>query len=321
MRILPRRFSFCFLFILLGAGWLHGAEAKPAHGRFLYVAVPGIRNYLEYGGHGVLVYDIDNGHRLVRRIASGGLTDDGKPINVKGVCASAVTGRLYVSTIKSLQCYDLLTDKILWEKTYEGGCDRMSMTPDGKTMYLPSFEKDHWLVVDALDGNVIKKLTLNSRAHNTIVGPDGKEAYMAGLASPFLGVADAATHELKRPVGPFSAPIRPFTINGRQTMIYANVNDLLGFEVGDLRTGKVLQQVQVNGFSKGPVKRHGCPSHGIALSPDEKELWLVRWAQRTGARLRFSRRKDSAEAIDGGSGPARLDHVQHRRASRVSVDR
>jgi DNA-binding beta-propeller fold protein YncE len=22
------------------------------------------------------------------------------------------------------------------------------------------------------------------------------------------------------------------------------------------------------------VKRHGCPSHGIALSPDEKELWL-----------------------------------------------
>ena len=33
------------------------AEIKtPAAGRFLYVAVPGIRNYLEYGGHGVLVY-------------------------------------------------------------------------------------------------------------------------------------------------------------------------------------------------------------------------------------------------------------------------
>jgi len=23
------------------------------------------------------------------------------------------------------------------------------------------------------------------------------------------------------------------------------------------------------------VKRHGCPSHGIALSPDESELWLA----------------------------------------------
>jgi DNA-binding beta-propeller fold protein YncE len=31
----------------------------------------------------------------------------------------------------------------------------------------------------------------------------------------------------------------------------------------------------VQGFSQGPVKRHGCPSHGIALSPDESELWLA----------------------------------------------
>jgi DNA-binding beta-propeller fold protein YncE len=31
----------------------------------------------------------------------------------------------------------------------------------------------------------------------------------------------------------------------------------------------------VDGYSKGPVKRHGCPSHGVALTPDEKELWLT----------------------------------------------
>ena len=84
-------------------------------------------------------------------------------------CASPATNRLYVSTIKTLQCFDLLTDKILWEKTYEGGCDRMSITPDGKIIYLPSFEGDHWLVIDALDGSVVQKLTLNSRAHNTII--------------------------------------------------------------------------------------------------------------------------------------------------------
>jgi hypothetical protein len=100
-------------------------------GRFLYVATPGIRDYLEYGGHGILVYDIDHGHRLVRRIASAGVDEKGKPINVKGICASVVTGRLYVSTLRTLMCFDLLTDKLLWEKAYEGGCDRMSITPDG----------------------------------------------------------------------------------------------------------------------------------------------------------------------------------------------
>ena len=25
----------------------------------------------------------------------------------------------------------------------------------------------------------------------------------------------------------------------------------------------------------GPGKRHGCPSHGIAMTPDEKEIWVT----------------------------------------------
>jgi DNA-binding beta-propeller fold protein YncE len=53
-----------------------------------------------------------------------------------------------------------------------------------------------------------------------------------------------------------------------------NVDDLLGFEVGDLVTGKVLHRVEVAGFQKGEVKRHGCPSHGIGLTPDETQLWV-----------------------------------------------
>jgi hypothetical protein len=52
------------------------------------------------------------------------------------------------------------------------------------------------------------------------------------------------------------------------------VNGLLGFEVGDLKTGKKLHRVEVKGLQTGPVKRHGCPSHGIGLTPDEKELWV-----------------------------------------------
>jgi DNA-binding beta-propeller fold protein YncE len=76
-------------------------------------------------------------------------------------------------------------------------------------------------------------------------------------------------------VGPFGNSIRPFTVNGSGTLVYVNVNGLLGFEVGDVRTGKFLHRVEVNGYKEGPVKRHGCPSHGIALTPDEKELWVA----------------------------------------------
>ena len=51
--------------------------------RYLYVAVPGIRDYLGYGGHGILVFDIDNNHRFVKRISTKGFHPDNTPSNVK----------------------------------------------------------------------------------------------------------------------------------------------------------------------------------------------------------------------------------------------
>ncbi len=254
--------------------WL-ATDAVAAEHRLLYVAEPGIRDYQEYGGHGVLVFDIDAGHKFVRRIGGGGVEANGHVMAVKGICASAATQRLYVSTTNTLECIDLLTDKLLWEKAYEGGCDRMAISPDGKLIYLPAFEGDHWQLVDAATGDVLKKFTLNSGSHNTVYGLDGAHAYLAGLKSKVLTVVDARTREVSLSVGPFGQVVRPLTVNGSQTLCFVNVNDLLGFEVGDLKTGKVLQRVEVTGFKKGPVKRHGCPAHGIALNPDETELWLA----------------------------------------------
>jgi DNA-binding beta-propeller fold protein YncE len=265
--------------VLLSQVWSVLAAAtnsNQAERKLLYVAEPGIRNYLEYGGHGVLVFDIDHGHRFVKRIPAAGLDESGQPLNVKGVCANASTKRLYVGTTRTLTCFDLLSEKILWEKSYPGGCDRMSITPDGKVIYLPSLEGAHWHVVDALTGDVIKKIVpKSSGAHNTIVGLDGGRAYLAGLRSSLLSVTDAKRHEVIREVGPFSNFIRPFTVNGGGMLCFVNVNDLLGFEIGDLTTGKMLHRIEVQGVEKGPTKRHGCPSHGIGLTPDEKELWLT----------------------------------------------
>lgn len=270
-------------FLNLSAGLVASASSFPfaranclpvESGRRLYVAAPGIRNYLEYGGHGLLVFDIDENHAFVKRIPTRGLDAEGKPLNVKGVCAHAGTGRLYISTIRHLQCVDLVKEEMLWERTYEAGCDRMSMTPDGKTIYLPSFEGDIWHVVDAADGRVQATIEPRSGAHNTIVGLDGREAYLAGLRSPDLTVVDVVSRQVVRKVGPFGGEIRPFTVNGRQTLVFVNVNRLLGFEVGDLKSGTPLHRVEVAGFQQGPIKRHGCPSHGIGLTPAEDELWV-----------------------------------------------
>lgn len=271
----------CGLVILSTTAWKPIAEEKstsegeaPPPGRYLYVPVPGIRNYLGYGGHGILVFDMDNDHKFVKRIKTEGLLPNGNPSNVKGVAVSVPLNSIYVSTLQTLQRIDLTTEEILWEKTYEGGADRMSISPDGKTMYLPSLEKTFWNVVDCETGDVIKKIEVVQRAHNTLYGPSGKHAYLADIASPYLHVTDTKDHTIIRKVGPFGDGIRPFTINSDETLTFVNVDNLLGFEVGDLKTGKVLDRVTVLGWDMGAVRRHGNPSHGIGLTPDEKEVWV-----------------------------------------------
>lgn len=129
-----------FLFTVLLVGLGLSARADEQHR--LYVAAPGIRNYLEHGGHGILVFDIDQNHRFLKRISFGGLDEKRNPRNVKGICAHAPSKRLYVATTHTVSCIDLVTDKVVWEKAFEGGCDRMSITPDGKDIYLPSFENN-----------------------------------------------------------------------------------------------------------------------------------------------------------------------------------
>ena len=242
--------------------------------RLLFVVCPGIRDYLEFGGAGILVFDIDAGHKFVKRITTDASKLD-KPRNIKGVVASAATKKLHFTTPESLFCVDLVSEKTEWMKELPQGCDRLASTPDGKTLFVPSFEKDIWNVVDAITGKVLTDIETKSGAHNTICGLDGSRVYMAGLKSPLLFVADTKTNKVIDKVGPFAAAIRPFTVNGAQTLCFVNVNELLGFEVGDLKTGKKLHRVEVPDFKKGMVKRHGCPSHGIGLTPDEKEIWLT----------------------------------------------
>jgi DNA-binding beta-propeller fold protein YncE len=266
---------FRLVLILIGMLSSGSPAAEPAAGErhYLYVAAPGVRDYLEFGGAGIVVFDIDDGHKFIKRIPTPE-SDAPKPANMKGICACAATKRLYFTTPAKLYCLDLVSEKTLWAKALPLGCDRMSITPDGKTLYVPSFEKDTWNVVDAATGDLLKVIETKSGAHNTVVSLDGSRMYLGGLKSPWLFVTDAKTHEVLQKTGPFGGAIRPFVVNARQTRAYVCVNDLLGFEIADLASGKVTERIEVQGYKKGPVKRHGCPSHGVGLTPDETEAWV-----------------------------------------------
>src|SRR6267378_2002101 len=165
-----------------------------AEQHLLYVASPGIRNYVEYGGVGILVFDIDKGYKFVRRIPTWDVPEGKTPENVKGIAASAKTGRVYVTSLNRMTSIDAVSGKKIWDKSYEGGCDRLAISPDGKILYVPQLEGPLWHVVDSATGNVITSIETKSGSHNTIYSADGARVYLAGLKSNLLSVADPKTH-------------------------------------------------------------------------------------------------------------------------------
>jgi DNA-binding beta-propeller fold protein YncE len=254
--------------------------------RFLYAALPGVGggNNLSYGGAGILVFDIDHGHKFVKRVPLQGAPPeprpDGRPAaqeSIKGIAAHAQTARLYVSTSRRVAAYDLLTDKLAWEQTYEGrGTDRVAVSPDGKTLYAPVLGQPKWVVADAATGRPVAVIDKPGTAHNTAFSDDGERVYLESQGNTkTMSVVDAKTRTIIKEIGPFSDVVRPFTFNGRQTLVFANINGLLGFEVADLNTGAVLHHVPVPGVTPGRSPTHGIPSHGIAMTQDETEIWIA----------------------------------------------
>src|SRR5262249_41953252 len=157
---------------------------------------------------------IDHGYKFVRRIATWDTPQGQEPENVKGIAASATTGRVYVTNLTHTIAIDAVSGKKIWDQKLEGGCDRLAISPDGKLLYIPQFESAYWQVVNAASGAVIAKVETKSGSHNRIYAADGKHVYLAGLRSPLLSVADPGTHSVVKTVGPFASSIRPFTVNG-----------------------------------------------------------------------------------------------------------
>jgi DNA-binding beta-propeller fold protein YncE len=244
---------------------------------------------------GVSVYDINDGHKLLRKIE---IPETGA---YKGIAASPQLGRLYISSnLKDeLVCLDLATEKVVWRKQYGKYADSMQITPDGKTIYMPCRDEESWWVIKADDGAVVTTIPVGRGKnyedgpigsigpHNTWINPAGTRVYLEVLTMPYVFIADTATNKLIGKVGPFSKGVRPFVVTDDEKYVFANVDRLLGFEVGAARDGeawggRMLHRVEAKtppervAQVKPPERKpHSTPSHGIGITPDQKEVWVV----------------------------------------------
>lgn len=299
--------------------------ATSTNKRFLYLfRLPKNRQGFTSLKPQIEVFDVNGGHKWVRNIAlPSGI------YGVRGVAASAATDRLYVSFFNTpadnyqtggLLCIDLNTDKVLWTKKYAASVvpspDRFAITPDGKTIYMPVGEHgtdNFWVIIDAANGNALGRISHVTAPHNTIVSVDGKYAFLEGQEKGTqpaaykhtVAVVETATNKVVKRVGPFKDVVRPFTVNGKGTLIFATINNLIGFQIASVTTGKVTRTVTPPNYAQPSPPPGRVVSHGIALTPDEKQVWIVDG-------LKIGLHVWDVSKVAAGGGPTYLGFIKTR---------
>jgi 6-phosphogluconolactonase (cycloisomerase 2 family) len=250
-------------------GHAHAAEANPLGSlRTLYAV-----NQAASSRGSIAVYDIDGGHRLLKTIQTVPEVH-----NVKGVAASAVTGKLYVSYydragVGMIYCLDLANDTVLWNRRIDPGVDRLAVHPDGQLLYVPTGEDnttDHINVVDANTGDIVRKVYLSKRSHDTqypLSGPLFQETKAEDGSGNYLYQIDPKSYAVSR-VGPYSGILGPYAVDNASRYVVNNVTGLWGMQVADLKTGRIAtaELAEHPGGSPGLM-------HGIGWTPDEREVW------------------------------------------------
>jgi hypothetical protein len=192
----------------------------------------------------------------------------------RGIACHVGIGSLWIThgedegTGGSLLRFDIASNTVLWDRPLGTGVDQPAISLDGTRLYVPAGEKsasDLWYVLDPLTGDRLGSIAGALGPHNTIARR--KHLYLAGVGSNYVYLKNGFT------IGPLVNGCRPFTVDAAEQLIYTTSTHTRGFQVSSITTGQVLQTVNFGAVPKG--FQVSSPSHGISLSPDGSEVWVL----------------------------------------------
>jgi hypothetical protein len=201
---------------------------------------------------------------------------------VRGVAMDPTLGALFIAHggdggpngNGSLLKWDVATGTTSWDMAYPFGTDQLAAC--GGRVYMPTGEAatgSTWEVLSGADGSVLSTLAGGARPHNTIC--DAGHVFMGGRQARylFMKVLPSGARMKVGPSPSVKTGVRPFTVNADDTRAYITWTKYRGFSVADLTTGAILASENF-----GPVPsgfRPTSPSHGISLSPDGTEVYVM----------------------------------------------
>jgi len=197
-----------------------------------------------------------------------------------GVAVAPDGSRIYISdeAQSTLDVADGKTLKVTKRIPLSGHPNNIALTPDGRRLYVAIIAASGGLdVIDTTLLERVKTIPIKGGIHNPYVTPDGKYAVAGSILGKTVNVVDTQTDELVWSLD-MGLGVRPMAISknpdGSTKWIFVQLTDLNGFAVVDFATHEEIKRIENADLPPGKktVPEGADPSHGIAVTPDQKTL-------------------------------------------------
>ncbi|MBN7797188.1 YncE family protein [Parahaliea mediterranea] len=186
--------------------------------------------------------------------------------------------------------FDTRTKEQLWSLSVDGSPHHLARSPDGKFIYVPMYNRNWILVVNADDGTIASWWPAILGNHSLEISRDGKHIYAGNMMTDAVYVYDTERGELVMAIDSKGQEgNRPIVIDDDRKLMYMQLSKLHGFEVRRLDTGEYVETIKLPPLENDPGKggaRDGDDlyvnklptafpytyNHGLAMTPDGKYL-------------------------------------------------
>jgi YVTN family beta-propeller protein len=160
--------------------------------------------------------------------------------------------------------------------------NNVAVSKDGKRVYVAIVAGAG--AVDVIDTATLtraKSIRTEGGIHNTYVTPDGKFVIAGSIPGKKINVIDQKTEEIVWTL-PTDEGVRPMAFDtnpdGSTKRIFVELSNFNGFLTVDFATRKVVDKIAVPEAPAGEKVTEGLqgsPAHGLAITPDGKELAVL----------------------------------------------
>ena len=182
-----------------------------------------------------------------------------------------------VETTNELLKVDVLTHEIVGRVDVGPVPNEPTVSRDGRHVFVPQRRGDQTAIVETETMSVVKTLPAGREQHNAYTSHDGRRVYVTAMGDSLITVIDPARLEIERKI-PVGGIPRPVAFSANDSIAYVALSGMIGFVTLDLATDRVIDRLELPIPAGTPPPLLETYTHGILLTPDEKELWLAVYA-------------------------------------------